>query len=107
MWARVTTFVGEVGAVDEGVVMIETKIIPKAKQIEGYCGGYWMADRTTGKTLVVSFWSSEETLRASASPVTALRDAAARGSTVRRGVEFTEEFEVTNQVEVGAARATR
>ena len=65
MFARVTTVQGPVDRLDEGARMIQERVIPAARQQRGFRGGYWLADRQTGKVIAVVLWEDEEAVRAS------------------------------------------
>ena len=60
MFARVTS--SELTPEDEEtfVSMIRDQVIPRARSLEGFTGGYWLLDRTTGRVLGVTLFESEE-----------------------------------------------
>jgi hypothetical protein len=73
MWARVTTIEGSPDQADLAVKVAEEDVIPTAKQWQGFSGGWWLLDRTTGRILAMTLWDSEESMNASAEAATQLR----------------------------------
>jgi hypothetical protein len=63
MFARVTRFQGSPDRLGEGARLIEEHVIPAARQTSGFKGGYWLADRQTGRGFGITLWESEEALR--------------------------------------------
>ncbi|HEV8054821.1 MAG TPA: hypothetical protein VGP30_08320 [Candidatus Limnocylindrales bacterium] len=88
MHARVTRFKSEPARIDEGVRRIEEKVVPNAKKLAGFKGGYWLVDRKTGEGFSVTLFESEAALQASEEAAKKLRDeATADGPTRITGVE--------------------
>jgi len=56
--------------------MMQEQIIPEAKQIPGFQGGYWCMDRETGKSMAITLWESLEALEASEEFARKLREEA-------------------------------
>ena len=92
MFARVSTIQAPTEGIDEGARLIQERVIPDMQRQRGYQGGYWMIDRQTGRTLVVTLWESQEALQASAAAAERSRTEATQvvGATVQR----VEEYEV-------------
>jgi hypothetical protein len=40
-------------------------VIPQARRLQGFKGGYWLIDREVGKVLGITLYESEQALRAS------------------------------------------
>lgn len=76
MHARVTHLEGSLDRVEAGIKLIQETIIPQAKQIPGFQGGYWCMDRETGKGMAITLWGTLEALQASEEQVRQLREAA-------------------------------
>ena len=81
MWVRVSRSEG--GSADhfeEGMSYMEEKILPAARQMRGWQGvlGLSSADRSSGLTL--TFWESEEAMRASEEEANRIRGEAAQAS---------------------------
>ncbi len=93
MWARVSTYDEPVDGIDEGIDYVNREIMPKLRQTAGFKGLYALADRSTGKTLSISLWESEDALRASEEAANRMR----RDSTdaARGEILDVERFEVT------------
>jgi heme-degrading monooxygenase HmoA len=67
------------------------EIIPAARRMEGFKGGYWLGDRKTGKGLTVTLWESEDAERTSQTAATQLRQQAAAALNLQvKGVEVYE-----------------
>jgi heme-degrading monooxygenase HmoA len=64
--ARVSIFdEGNYRQVDAMLSHAREQILPQVKQMEGFKGMIALGDREGGKTLGITFWESEETMRAS------------------------------------------
>ena len=93
MFARVHTLETTPEQHDRGVEIVRDQLLPWLRDSTGFRGLIRLADRTAGKTLVVTLWVDEESLRASAeigeklSNLTALTTGATRLAL--------EEFDVT------------
>ncbi|HEX9887889.1 MAG TPA: hypothetical protein VGA69_00300 [Nitriliruptorales bacterium] len=93
MWARISTYEGAPEAIDPSTAYVRESILPKVRGIPGYRGIYAVADRTSGRTMSITLWDSEEALRASEADADRLRNESteqADGSVVS-----VERFEVT------------
>jgi heme-degrading monooxygenase HmoA len=88
MWARISTYEGSPGSIDESVAYARETILPKARQLAGYRGIYLVADRQTGKSMSITLWDREDDLRASEADADRLRKDASEhvGDTIA-GVE--------------------
>ncbi len=88
MHARVSIFEGSPDEIDEGLRQAREQVLPRARQMDGFKGLIALGDRQSGKTLGITFWESEEALRASEEAANRLREesAEAGGGTVA-GVE--------------------
>ncbi len=88
MHARVSIFEGSPDEIDEGLRQAREQVLPRARQMDGFKGLIALGDRQSGKTLGITFWESEEAMRASEEAANRLREesAEAGGGTVA-GVE--------------------
>lgn len=92
---RMTTVKGPPESFDDGVKVVTGSVIPAAQKIPGFKGGTWFGDRSSGRMIGVTFWASEEELKASRQQVDKLRaDAVTEMGGEVVGVE---EFEVVAQ----------
>lgn len=64
MYARVNILEGPPDKMDEGMRYFREQILPDLKQTDGFKGTISLHDRQTGKTLGITFWESEEDIRA-------------------------------------------
>jgi hypothetical protein len=94
-FARVTVGEGDPARMEEGIANLNQTVIPRARELPGFQGGYWLADRATGKILAVVVYDSEEHLRQTDEVAAELRQQV--GSVA--GVNFTgvETYEVIGQ----------
>jgi heme-degrading monooxygenase HmoA len=87
--ARVSIFEGPPDMIDESLRQAREVILPQAKEMDpGFKGIIALTDRQSGKLLGITFWESEEAMRASEEAANRLREesAEAGGGTVA-GVE--------------------
>ncbi len=56
---------------------IREQIIPNSRKVPGFKGGYWLADRKTGKGLTVTIWDTEQAEQASQAAAAQARQQAA------------------------------
>jgi hypothetical protein len=91
MQARISTIEGDAGKIGDAVKVINEKIIPTLKGLQGFTAVNFLADRSAGKLVGVAFYADEAALEASAEAVGPMRDevAAAMGGKVV-GVESYE-----------------
>jgi hypothetical protein len=88
MHARVTRFKSEPARIDEGIRNIKENVIPNAKKLSGFKGGYWLVDRKTGVGFGVTLFESEAALQSSEEAAKKIREqAASTGATQITGVE--------------------
>jgi heme-degrading monooxygenase HmoA len=92
MYARVTSIEGAPDKVDDVTRQTQEQTLPQLQKVEGFEGFVALGDRQSGKMLGVSFWESEEALRASEQAVSGVRSGAAHAANgIVAGVE---EYEV-------------
>jgi heme-degrading monooxygenase HmoA len=77
MYARVSTIEGSPDKVDDVTRQTQEQTLPQLQKMEGFKGFVALGDRQSGKMLGVSFWESEEALRASEQAVSSVRSGAA------------------------------
>jgi heme-degrading monooxygenase HmoA len=85
VYARVSTLEGPADQIDEGFRYLREQILPNAfQEDEGFKGALALADRQSGKTLTITLWESEETMRATEEEANRLRSelAEAGGETI-------------------------
>lgn len=96
MWVRMSTFQGSPGQSDEEIEqqiqILRDNIIPTVRQIDGYEGVLSLGDRSTGKSISLTFWDSEESMQASEEAADKLRQQAA--DEVQEEIAGVERFEV-------------
>ncbi len=92
MHARVTTIRGAPDKVDDVTRQTQEQTLPQLRQMEGFEGFVALGDRQSGKMLGLSFWESEEALRANDEAISSVRSKAAE--TADGVVASVEEYEV-------------
>jgi len=75
--ARLSSLAGPPEGIDEGIRFIKDQILPEANDLTGWRGIIALTDRTTGRTKTITFWDSEESLRATEDRANELRSQAA------------------------------
>src|SRR3954454_3820653 len=73
MYARLTRFDGAPDRIDDAVRQTEDVWLPKLREIDGFRGITSLADRSTGTIVAVTFWESEDAMRASDEKVSGVR----------------------------------
>jgi heme-degrading monooxygenase HmoA len=73
MQARMSTIEGDAGKIDDAVKVINEKIMPALKGLDGFRAANFLVDRSAGKLVVVAFWDSEAALEGSAKAVEPMR----------------------------------
>jgi heme-degrading monooxygenase HmoA len=78
--ARVSIFEGSPDQIDEMLRQAREQVLPSARQMDGFKGLIALGDRQSGKTLGITFWESEEALRASEEAANRMRGETAEAS---------------------------
>jgi len=74
MFARVSVFKGSGEAFDEAATNARENIAPALRELDGFAGLLVLADRSTGRSMSVTFWETEEAIRSSRDAATKMRD---------------------------------
>ena len=103
--ARLSTLEGDVSRIDEATRHSIENILPRAKQMPGWKGVFSLADRATGKVMLITLWDSPESMQASEEQGEKLRqeNAEAGGGTIT-GVDRLEVLFAMTPAEVAAGR---
>jgi heme-degrading monooxygenase HmoA len=80
MFARVTSAQLSPGQIETFISMIRDQVIPRAQNLPGFKGGYWLVDRSTGKGIGVTLFESEEALDATEAQANRIREEVSRGA---------------------------
>jgi len=73
MQARISTIEGDGGKIDDAAKIINEKIMPALKALEGFTAANFLADRSAGKLVAVAFYANEAALEGSAEAVKPMR----------------------------------
>lgn len=96
MFARVTRFEGEPDQLGAAIKLVKETIVPAAKRLQGFKGGYWLVDRASGKGFSVTLFESESALHATEDDAAQLRS---RASSVTK-ITAVERYEVVAEARV-------
>jgi heme-degrading monooxygenase HmoA len=96
MYARVNRFQDRPENLDEAERFAEGKIIPQLQTLPGFLGVLSLVDRTTGGSLAITFWESEQAMKASEAEASRLRGDVSQG--MGSEIRTVERYEVTLRV---------
>jgi len=65
MFARVNRFQDDPANLQEMERVAEHEIVPQLQRVPGFLGVVSLVDRTSGESLAITFWESEEAMRSS------------------------------------------
>jgi heme-degrading monooxygenase HmoA len=93
MFARVSIIQGSADGVDESTRMVQERILPAARELDGFAGMLVLSDRSTGRSMGITLWKTEQALKASEEAADRLRSE----GTAEAGEEIVgvERYEVT------------
>jgi len=74
MHARKTMVKGSPEMAEQAKQVIDSHVIPKAKELHGFRGGYWLIDRKAGETMSFTFFDTKQDLDASEDAAAQLRN---------------------------------
>ena len=77
MQARISTIEGDAGKIDDAVKIINQKVLPALKGLRGFTAANFLADRSAGRLVAVTFYQDAAALEGSADAVKPLRAAVA------------------------------
>jgi hypothetical protein len=95
MYARISTIEGDGGRIDDALKIINEKIMPPLKALEGFRAANFLVDRAAGKLVAVAFWDNEAALEGSAETVKPMRNEVAEAMNGK--VVGVETYEVAAQ----------
>ncbi len=73
MFARVSILEGSAEGADEATRIARERLVPALRDVEGFAGMLLLDDRSTGKSMGITFWQTEEALKASEDAATGMR----------------------------------
>ena len=95
MHVRISTVQADPSRIDDGVAVINDKVLPTLKGLDGFRAANFMVDRSSGKLVGIAFWDSEEAMNASAAAVEPIRSVVA--DTMDGKVVSVESYELVAQ----------
>jgi len=60
MFTRFTIIHTKTDSIDKTAKLFEESVVPAFKSQKGYNAAYFISDRTTGKSICISIWDSED-----------------------------------------------
>jgi len=96
MHARLAVVTGPVERAKEARQMIADQVAPRARNIPGLRGAYFLGDEATGKFVSLTLFETEADLVASREAANKLREESVK--TMGGTIQSVEEFEVIAQV---------
>ena len=67
MFARLLRIKTKIERIDEAAKLFEERVIPLCKNQKGYKGAYFLTDRKTGMSILITLWENEEDMLATES----------------------------------------
>jgi hypothetical protein len=92
VFVRVSRFEGPPESVDRAIDGVQERILPAARQMKGFRGLLALVDRSSGKSMGLTFWETEADLLASEEAADRLREEGAESSGER--IVGVERYEV-------------
>jgi hypothetical protein len=74
MQARISTIEGDGNKIDDALEVVNEKVMPALKALEGFTAVNFLVDRSAGKLVAVAFYADEAALEGSAEAVGPMRD---------------------------------
>lgn len=98
MFARVNRFQEDPDRLADSERYAEAEIVPQLKTIPGFQGVLSLVDRTTGESLAITFWETEEDMRASEATADRIRGDSAEATHTQ--VRTVDRYEVSQRIGV-------
>jgi quinol monooxygenase YgiN len=73
MYARSTTMRGNPRALDDAIIYMRDQVMPAMAEMDGYVGLSMLVERDSGRCIMTSSWTDEQTMRASADRIHPMR----------------------------------
>jgi hypothetical protein len=73
MQARISTIEGDAGKIDDALEVVNEKVMPALKALEGFTAVNFLVDRSAGKLVAVAFYADEAALEGSVEAVGPMR----------------------------------
>jgi len=96
--ARVSSLEGSPDSVDESVRKVESETLPQVRDLQGSVGVIGLADRSSGRFIILTLWESAEALRQSEQQADRLREQAAKSGGQKIGDVDRYEVAVAQQL---------
>ena len=93
MFARVSILEGPGEGVDQATTIARERLVPALREVDGFAGMLILADRSTGRSMGITLWESEQALRASEDAATGMRSQTADETSAQ--IVGVERYEVT------------
>ena len=91
MYARSTTVMARPELIDDGIAFVDDEVMPMIMELDGCIGLSMIVDRRSGRCIATSAWRDLDTMRATESLLTPMRD---RAAMAMGGEPMVEEWEI-------------
>src|ERR1700730_9283659 len=75
---RVSTLEGSPSKIDESISKVQSETLPQVRKLDGNVGAIGLADRKSGRAIVITLWESSDALRKPEQQADRLREQAAK-----------------------------
>ena len=96
--ARVSSLEGSPEGIDDSVDKVKSETLPQLRELSGNVGAIGLADRKSGRSIVITLWESSDALRETEQQADKLREQAARSGGQRIGSVDRYEVAVVQQL---------
>jgi heme-degrading monooxygenase HmoA len=100
---RVSTLEGSPDKLDESLEMIKAETVPQLRSLPGNVGMIGLADRSSGRTIAITLWDSDDALRQTEEQANRMREQAAESGDAQ--ISSVERYEVGIVQELSQVRA--
>lgn len=102
---RVAQFEFGPAKIEDGISMLRQFVLPNAQKLPGFVGGFWLADRASGKGVGVTLFDSKENVVATREQANKIRTEGA--SRIGAPIAEFKEYEVLTRAETPAGATAR
>jgi heme-degrading monooxygenase HmoA len=92
MFARISTLQGKPEDLEKEIQAVRNVVVPRARSLKGFKGFRMLVDRSSGKSIGVSFWETEQDMKASEQTANQIREETAQSSGAK--ITSVERFEI-------------
>lgn len=101
--ARVSTLEGSPDSIDDGIDKVRSDTLPRVREVKGNVGAIGLADRKSGRAIVITLWESADAMRESEKQADRLREQAAESG--GQSIAGVDRYEVAVAQQLSAVHA--